>query len=116
MNGRGELQRFLPRLRNRAGQRYDTLAEIAVGYFLDRQCGLPIIEWEPQGAYGKTGEYLVQLPDGRTVFVEVKARGWEEEIVMSEGSRSLRLLLPKYIGVETRATGRRCPTQCPPCS
>ncbi len=35
INGKGELRRFLPRLRDRAAQRDDALAEIAVGYFLE---------------------------------------------------------------------------------
>src|SRR5207249_3564008 len=84
--------------------RDDALAEIAVGYFLERHAGLPIVGWEPPGANGKTGEYLVRLPDGRDMFVEVKARGWEEEVVLIEGWHSPRLRLPKYIHAEARAT------------
>src|SRR5207244_13539958 len=58
VDGKGDLARFLPRLRYRAGQRDDALAEIAVGYFLERHAGLPIVGWEPPGANGNTGEYL----------------------------------------------------------
>ncbi len=100
----GELDRFLPRLRDRARQRDETLAEIKVGYFLDKNCGLPICVWGPPGA-GKTfGEYLVGLPDGRQMFVEVKAPGWESEVVKAEGHRSARLAKPKHIHAEAGST------------
>jgi hypothetical protein len=104
VDAKRELPRFMPRLRDRAGQRDDALAEISVGYFLERHCGLSIVGWEPPAANGKTGEYLVRLPDRRDMFVEVKARGWEDEIVLTEGPRSPRLLLSKYIQAEARAT------------
>lgn len=38
------------------------------------------------------------------MFVEVKARGWEEEVVLAEGWHSPRLRLPKYIDVGGGAT------------
>lgn len=104
VDGKGELARFLSRLRDRAGQRDDTLAGIAVGYLLERHARLPVVEWEPGGANGKTGEYLVRLPNGREMFVEVKARGWEEEVVLLEGWQSPRLRLPKYIDAGGGAT------------
>lgn len=99
-----ELARFLPRLRDRANQRDETLAEIGVGYFLATQCGLPILEWEPSGANGKIGEYLTVCHDGREMFVEVKAPGWEEEVVWIEGYNSDRLAQPKFIDGEARST------------
>jgi hypothetical protein len=46
--------------------------------FLEPHARLPVVEWEPGGANGKTGKHLVRLPNGREMFVEVKARGWEE--------------------------------------
>jgi hypothetical protein len=98
------LARFLPRLRDRANQRDEALAEISVSYFLEKLCGLVIVAWEPPGANGKTGEYLVGLPDGREMFVEVKARGWEDEIVWIESHNSPRLLQPKYIDGEFHPT------------
>lgn len=101
---KGELGRFLPRLRDRAAQRDDTLAEIGAGFFLEKQGGLPIVGWEPAGANGKTGEYLVRLPDGRGMFVEVKAPGWEQELVEAEGPQSPRLRRPKYLHAEARST------------
>jgi hypothetical protein len=61
------------------------------------------VRWEPPGANGKTGEYLVELPERRQMFVEVKARGWEEEIILAEGVHSPRLRQPKYIDGEVRA-------------
>ena len=101
---KGELTRFLPRLRDRANQHDEALAEIGVGYFLEKQCGLPIVGWEPSGANGKTGEYLTACSEGGKMFVEVKARGWEEEVVWTEGPNSQRLSRPKFIHAEARAT------------
>jgi hypothetical protein len=61
------------------------------------------VGWEPPGADRATGEYIVSVSDGRDMFVEVKARGWEQEIVQAEGTRSPRLQQPKYIHAEFRS-------------
>ena len=103
----GQLDRFLPRLRDRPGQRDDALAEIKAAYFLSEHCALPICEWEPPGANGSVGEFLVDLPDGRRMFVEVKAPGWEGEVVEAEGYRSDRLAEPKYLHADGRSTAPR---------
>ncbi len=104
IDSKGELARFLPRLRDRANQRDEALAEIGVAYFLEKQCGLPIVQWEPPGSKGKTGEFLAACPDGGKMFVEVKAPGWEEEVVWTEGRDSQRLAQPKFINAEFRST------------
>lgn len=78
---RGELDRFLPRLRNRARMRDETLSEIAVAYFLETLCGLPINRWEPGGAGGKTGDLLVGHDSGPNIFIEVKSPGWEAKVI-----------------------------------
>ena len=98
INGKGQLGRFIPRLRDRAAQRDETLAEIGVAYFLERHSGLPIAQWEPQGTRG-TGEFGVALPfrDGGDMFVEVKSPGWEAEVPRIPGSKSPRLSQPKHI-------------------
>lgn len=62
---------------------------------------MPFVEWEPIGADGKRGEFLVGSPP---VFVEVKSPGWEDEIVKAEGRESDRLQQPKYIHAEARST------------
>ena len=49
VDAKAQLGRFLPRLRDRARQRDEALAEIAVAYFLERHASLPIVEWEPHG-------------------------------------------------------------------
>jgi len=101
---KGELSRFLPRLKKSAYQRDRTLAEIGIGYFLEGTCSLPIVEWEPLGAGGKRGEFLVNSSDGQ-IFVEVKVGGWEKDIVEAEGRNSSRLSQPKYINGEARTVG-----------
>jgi hypothetical protein len=85
---------------------------LAVAYFLDIRCGLPITGLEPTGAGGKTGEFLFGLPGGREMFVEVKSPGWEGEVEEEERrarvgprprGRLPRLDLPKYRHLEGRA-------------
>jgi hypothetical protein len=76
--------------------------EIGGAYFLETQCGLPIIEWEPEGENGTRGEYLVGS-GGRPIFVEVVTGGWQKEIKDAEGSDSPRLKLPKYLNGEARS-------------
>jgi len=101
----GALNRYLPRLRGPKEKRDETLAEIAVAYFLVTRCGLTIFEWEPPGAGGKVGEFLVGVDRREPIFVEVKAPGWEDEIAKAEGQTSPRLQQPKYISGDARATG-----------
>ena len=104
----GEFERFLPPLQSsRTRERDDALAEIKAAYFLSKHCGLPICEWEPPGADGSVGEYLVGLPDGRRMFVEVKAPGWGKEIVDAEGVDSPRLTKPKHLHADARSTAPR---------
>jgi len=107
INGKGQLGRFLPRLRNRAAQRDETLAEIGVAYFLERHSGLSIAQWEPAGGRG-TGEFQVALPAGAEMFVEVKSPGWEAEVAQFTRNRGrgkpLRLAQPKHIEGDGGAT------------
>jgi len=98
----GGFEHYLRRLRGPKERRDEAFAEIAVAYFFVTLCGMPLIEWEPLGANGKRGEFLVGRPP---VFVEVKSPGWEDEIAKAEGQDSDRLLHPKYIdNDEARAT------------
>ena len=100
---KGELGRFHHRLRTSTKeQRDETFAEIGCAYFLEKNSCFPIIGWEPPGIAGKKGEFLVVLPDGRQMFVEVKSPGWEAEITRSEpaSTAAARLAEPKYPGVE----------------
>ncbi len=101
---KGELDRFVPRLKKSAYQRDRALAEIGAAYFLETRCSLPIVEWEPAGEAGTKGEFLVRSPCGN-IFVEVKTGGWEKDIKDAEGSNSWRLSQPKYIHSETRSVG-----------
>ena len=102
VDGKGELNRFCPRLKKSAFQRDRTLSEIGIAYFLETHCSLPIIEWEPEGEAGRKGEFLVNTPHG-TIFVEVKTGGWQKDIVEAEGKNSPRLSQPKYVQAEARS-------------
>lgn len=100
---KGELGRFHHRLQTSTKeQRDETFTEIGCAYFLEKKLGLPIIGWEPPGVAGKKGEFLVALPDGHRMFVEVKSPGWEAEITRTEPATvaAARLSQPKYPGVE----------------
>lgn len=100
----GGLPHYLLRLKGPKERRDEALAEVAVLYFLAKQCGLSVFEWEPLGASGKRGEFLVGLDPREPVFIEVKSPGWEDEVAKAEGQATQRLKQPKYIGVETRST------------
>src|SRR5712692_9868490 len=100
----GALDHYLPRRRGPKEKRDDTFAEIAAAYFLVTRCGLTMFEWEPPGARGTAGEFLVGVDRREPIFVEVKSPGWEGEIAKAEGQTSPRLQQPKYISDDARAT------------
>src|SRR2546426_8552291 len=100
----GGLDHYLPRLKGPKERRDEAFAEIAVAYFFAVKCGMRVFEWEPLGASGKRGEFLIGLDRREPVFVEVKSPGWEDEIAKAEGQASPRLQQPKYVDVEARAT------------
>lgn len=100
----GRLDSYWPKLRSGARQRDDALAEIKAAWFLERRCGLPVVQWEPPGADGKTGDFLVRLPRSNPVFVEVKRPNWRREVAVAEGQDSPRLARPKYLDGEARST------------
>ncbi|MDE2321127.1 MAG: hypothetical protein KGL31_04315 [candidate division NC10 bacterium] len=99
--------RYLPRLRDDARTRDETLSEIAVTYFLKTRCGLQVLEWEPLGRKPKRGEFLVGHDSGPNIFIEVKSPGWEAEIIREVAKDltretgvpelPLRLKRPKYL-------------------
>jgi hypothetical protein len=90
------INHFVPRLNSQMTQYHEALNELRVAFFFHR-CGFPIIQWEPQGANGKVGEYVIRTPEGIDVFVEVKSPGWEGELGAEE-RKSGRTKLPKYGG------------------
>lgn len=102
IDSKGQTTRFVSRLTKSAYQRDRTFAEIAVGYFLETKCSLPIIEWEPHGEARTRGEFMVGSLNER-IFVEVKTGGWEKDIKEAEGKSSPRLSQPKYIHAEARS-------------
>jgi len=104
VDSKGQMARFASRLTKSAYQRDRTFAEIAVGYFFETKCSLPIIEWEPHGEGRTKGEFMVGSPNER-VFVEVKTGGWQKDIKDAEGRNSPRFRQPKYINAEARSVG-----------
>jgi hypothetical protein len=93
----GALDHYRRRLRGPKETRDEAFAEIAAAYFFAKRCGLTIFEWEPAGAGGKVGEFLMGPDRDHPIFVEVKSPGWEAEIVKTEGRESPRLQRSKYI-------------------
>jgi hypothetical protein len=98
-DSQGQMPAFLPRLKtDRRNQRDEALNELRVAFFLHRN-GFPIVAWEPAGLRGKVGEYSVRVPEGITVFTEVKSPGWESGLDPAERLAG-RTKLPKYIDGE----------------
>lgn len=75
----GQLHRFTNRLRAGERERYSAIAEMRVASELTTR-GFRIIEWEPPGANGLRGEYLIELPGSGPIFVEVKSPDWHGQI------------------------------------
>ena len=51
--------------------------------YLFRSLGLGISAWDPPGANGMTGEFMLSSPGEPDVFVEIKSRGWESELTQT---------------------------------
>jgi hypothetical protein len=102
VDNKEQTARFASRLTKSAYQRDRAFAEIAVGYFLETKCSLPIIEWEPHGEARTRGEFMVGSPNER-MFVEVKTGGWQKDIKEAGGRNSPRFRQPKYINAEARS-------------
>jgi hypothetical protein len=89
-----------PISKGRAHQRDEALAELRAAFFLSRS-GFPIIKWDPPGASGTVGEFLLDAK-GQPVFVEVKSPGWEAELSADE-IKAGRTKQPKYVHGDARA-------------
>ena len=50
------------------------------------------------------GEFLVGPDPRHPILVEVKSPRWQAEIAQAHGDGHPRLKMPKYVGVEMRAT------------
>jgi hypothetical protein len=90
----GCLSRFQSRLESKNTQRDEALAELRPAYLLD-SVGFPIMGWDPPGANGKKGEYLLTTPEKTAVFVELKSPGWESELTPAQRATG-RQHRPKY--------------------
>ena len=99
----GCLARFVPNLEARDKQRDKALNELRLAYLL-HHLGFPILRWDPAGANGKVGEFLLDSPEKVPIFAEVKSPGWESELSGSQ-IQAGRAQKPKYIGLEGGAIG-----------
>lgn len=59
-------------------KRNNLLAEARAAFYLV-QNGFRIVEWEPLGEGGKTGEFRCMFRDSPAIFVEIKQPGWQGE-------------------------------------
>ena len=78
LDEKGQLNRFLPRLRSKKQQRDEALNEIRIAYFFTAN-GFPVVRWEPCDAPPKDVEFEISTGT-ETVYVEVKSPGWESEL------------------------------------
>jgi hypothetical protein len=93
-NQNGYLGRFVLNLEARDRQRDKALNELRLAY-LFKSFGFGISEWDPPGANGKRGEFMLSWPDESSVFVEIKSPGWESELSPAQLDAGLAKL-PKY--------------------
>jgi len=100
---KGCLWRFQSRLESKNTQRDEALAELRLAYLFD-SVGFPIVGWDPPGANGKKGEYLLATPEKTDVFVELKSPGWESELTPAQRAAG-RQHQPKYDGMGGGAVG-----------
>ena len=63
-----------------------------------------MIQWDPPGANGKIGEFLLDTPERVPVFTELKSPGWESELSPAQITAG-RQHLPKYNGLDGGAVG-----------
>ncbi|MGB7547938.1 MAG: hypothetical protein WBM14_09330 [Terracidiphilus sp.] len=77
------LERFLPNLEAQDRQRDKCLNELRLAYFF-KSLGYGISAWDPPGANGKTGEFMLNWTEESSVFVEIKSRGWESQLSSSQ--------------------------------
>ncbi len=90
----GYFERFEPNIENKDRQRDKALNELRLAY-LFRSLGFGISAWDPPGANGMTGEFMLTSPGEPDVFVEIKSRGWESELTQAQKDAGLAKLL-KY--------------------
>ena len=106
-NLKGCLFRFVGPLESRNHQRDEALNELRLAYFFD-SLGYPVIQWDPPGANGKIGEFLLDTPGKVPVFTELKSPGWEGELSPAQ-LKAGRQHLPKYNGLDGGAVGNHQP-------
>jgi hypothetical protein len=90
----GYFKRFEPNIENKDRQRDKALSELRLAY-LFTSLGFGIRAWDPPGANGMTGEFVLSSSGEPDVFVEIKSRGWESELTQAQKDAGLAKLL-KY--------------------
>jgi hypothetical protein len=82
-NQNGYHGRFVPNFEARDRQRDKALNELRLAY-LFRSVGYGISQWDPPGANGKVGEFMLSSSGESSVFVEIKSPGWESELSQAQ--------------------------------
>lgn len=82
-NTNGYLWRFINNIESKDRQRDKALSELRLAY-LFKSLGFDITQWDPPGANGMIGEFLLASLGESDVFVEIKSRGWESELTQAQ--------------------------------
>lgn len=90
----GYLDRLIGNLQSKDRQRDKALNELRLGYLFHR-LGFQFPRWDPPGANGMIGEFLLNWRGDPDVFVEIKSRGWESELTQAQKDAGMAKLL-KY--------------------
>ena len=106
-NMKGCLSRFEGPLESRNHQRDEALNELRLAFLFD-SLGFPVMQWDPLGANGKKGEFLLDTPEQIPVFTELKSPGWEGELRPEEIAAG-RQHQPKYNSAGGGAVGNFMP-------
>lgn len=103
-----QFDQYRERLRGSDAQRDAALMELRVAYFLT-QSGFPVVEWGPRGRGNTVGEFSVEGPSGKGVFVEVKNPSWRGEVTADQrksGRPQTKYIYDPNDGGATDPTGK----------
>jgi len=104
IKGKGELDRFKPRLQKMEYRKIkETLAEISSAYLLEEILNYKVTDWEVDTANNSNVEFTIKK-DSKDIYCEVKSPSWQSELSDAEkvGKRKKQ---GKYINNEVRWFG-----------
>lgn len=100
INGKNQLNRYVPRLNDSTTRRDEALAEIFSAYFLETILNYEVINWEQRTISNNNVDFVVCSTKDK-IYCEVKSPGWEAELKNNE-QLSGRKALPKHLEGEVR--------------